>query len=148
MQIGVIGAGQCDEETYRITYRVGQLIAEKGHIVVNGGLGGVMEASARGAKSRNGIVVAILPRGKEVGNSFSDIRIATDMGHARNIIIVHSSDALISVGGGYGTISEIAIALKEGKRVASIRPPVIMEGMKVFEDPEEAVNYCISSSVK
>lgn len=148
MQIGVIGAGQCDEETYKIAYRVGQLIAEKGHIVVNGGLGGVMEASARGAKSRNGMVVAILPRGKEVGNSFSDIRIATDMGHARNIIIVHSSDALVSVGGGYGTISEIAIALKEGKRVASIRPPVIMEGMKVFEDPEEAVNYCISSSVK
>lgn len=148
MQIGVIGAGQCDEETYRIAYRVGQLIAEKGHIVVNGGLGGVMEASARGAKSRNGIVVAILPRGREVGNSFSDIRIATDMGHARNIIIVHSSDALISVGGGYGTISEIAIALKEGKRVASIKPPVVMEGMKVFEDPEEAVNYCISSSVK
>lgn len=148
MQIGVIGAGQCDEETYKIAYRVGQLIAERGHILVNGGLGGVMEASARGAKSRNGIVVAILPRGKEIGNKFSDIRIATDMGHARNIIIVHSSDALISVGGGYGTISEIAIALKEGKRVASIKPPVIIEGMKVFETPEEAVNYCISSSVK
>jgi uncharacterized protein (TIGR00725 family) len=70
------------------------------------------------------------------------------MGHARNVIIVHSCDALISVGGGYGTISEIAIALKEGKRVASLKPPVVIEGMRVFETPEEAVNYCISSSVK
>ncbi|WP_456467828.1 TIGR00725 family protein [Archaeoglobus sp.] len=146
MQIGVIGAGQCDEETYRIAFRVGQLIAEKGHILINGGLGGVMEASARGAKSRNGLVVAILPRRKEICNEFSDIRIATDMGHARNVIIVHSSDALISVGGGYGTVSEIAIALKEGKRVASINPPVVMEGMRVFETPEEAVDYCISDS--
>ncbi len=146
MQIGVIGAGQCDEETYRTAFRVGQLIAEKGHILINGGLGGVMEASARGAKSRNGLVVAILPRRKEICNEFSDIRIATDMGHARNVIIVHSSDALISVGGGYGTVSEIAIALKEGKRVASINPPVVMEGMRVFETPEEAVDYCISDS--
>lgn len=148
MQIGVIGAGECDEEIYRIAYRVGELVAEKGHVLVNGGLGGVMEASARGAKSKGGLVVAILPRKKDLCNEFADIRIATDMGHARNIIIVHSSDALISVGGGYGTISEIAIALKEGKKVASIKPPVVIEGMKVVETPEEAVDYCISSSVR
>uniref|UniRef100_A0A7C3RC33 TIGR00725 family protein n=2 Tax=Archaeoglobus fulgidus TaxID=2234 RepID=A0A7C3RC33_ARCFL len=148
MQIGVIGGGECDEEIYRIAYRVGELIAERGHVLINGGLGGVMEASAKGAKSKGGLVVAILPRKKDFCNDFSDIRIATDMGHARNIIIVHSSDALISVGGGYGTISEIAIALKEGKRVASIKPPVILKGMKVVETPEEAVNYCISSSLR
>lgn len=148
MQIGVIGAGQCDEEIYRIAYKVGQLIAERGHVLINGGLGGVMEASAKGAKSKNGTVVAILPGKKEMGNKFSDIKIATDMGHARNIIIVHSSDALISIGGGYGTISEISIALKERKKVASIRPPIVIEGMRVFESPEEAVDYCISSSVR
>jgi len=148
MQIGVIGAGECDEEIYRIAYRVGELVAEKGHVLVNGGLGGVMEASARGAKSKGGLVVAILPRKKDLCNEFADIMIATDMGHARNIIIVHSSDALISVGGGYGTISEIAIALKEGKKVASIEPPVVVKGMKVVETPEEAVDYCISSSVR
>lgn len=148
MQIGVIGAGKCDEELYNLAFRVGQLIAERGHVLINGGLGGVMEASAKGAKSRGGLVVAVLPRKKDYCNEFADIKIATDMGHARNMIIVHSSDALISVGGGYGTISEIAIALKEGKRVASLRPPVLMEGMKVFETPEEAVDYCISSSVR
>ena len=145
MQIGVIGAGECDEETYRIAYRVGELIGEKGHVLINGGLGGVMEASARGAKSKGGLVVAILPRKKDFCNEFSDIRIATDMGHARNVIIVHSSDALIAIGGGYGTLSEIAIALKEGKRVAALRPTFQVEGVRVFDSPENAVDYAISS---
>ncbi len=143
MQIGVIGAGTCDKEIYDLAYRVGELIAENGCVLINGGLGGVMEASAKGAKSKGGLVVGILPGDKDVANPYVDIRIATRMGHARNVIIVHSSDALISVGGGYGTISEIAIALKEGKRVASLRPPVVMEGMKVFEKPEDAVKYCL-----
>ncbi len=146
MQIGVIGAGSCDKEIYELAFRVGQLLAEKGCILINGGLGGVMEASARGAKSRGGITVGILPRRCEEANPFIDIRIATDMGHARNMILVHSSDALISVGGEFGTISEIAIALKEGKPVASIRPPVVLKGMKVFEKPEDAVNYVLSFS--
>ncbi|MDK2795278.1 MAG: hypothetical protein PWQ58_477 [Archaeoglobaceae archaeon] len=146
MQIGVIGASVCDEETYEIAFRVGQLLAEKGCILINGGLGGVMEASAKGAKSKGGITVGILPRKISEANPFIDIKIATDMGHARNMIIVHSSDALISIGGEYGTISEIAIALKEGKPVASLRPPVVLKGMKVFEKPEDAINYILSFS--
>jgi len=141
MQIGVVGAGICDKKIYELAYRVGQLIAERGHILINGGLGGVMEASAKGAKSRNGLIVGILPDGKEQCNRYVDIRIATYMGHARNIVIVHSSDALISVGGEYGTISEIAIALKEGKKVASLEPPVILKGVKVCRTPEEALEY-------
>lgn len=143
MQIGVIGSGICDEELYALAFRVGQLIAEKGHVLITGGLGGVMEASAKGAKSRGGLTVGILPRKAEEANPYIDIKIATDMGHARNIIIVHSCDALISVGGEYGTISEIAIALKEGKSVASIRPWVSIKGMKVFNSPEEAVEFVI-----
>jgi len=143
-QIGVVGSSVCDEHLYKIAYRVGELIAEKGCILINGGLGGVMEASAKGAKKRGGIVVGILPSGKDYCNDYVDIKIATHMGHARNIIIVHSSDAIISVGGEYGTISEIAIALKEKKKVASIEPPVILKGMKVCKTPEEAVDYVIS----
>jgi hypothetical protein len=143
MQIGVIGSGSCDERLYSIAHKVGELVAEQGHILVNGGLGGVMEASAKGAKSKGGTVVGILPSGKEYCNRYVDIKIATNMGHARNVIIVHSSDALISVGGEYGTVSEIAIALKEGKKVASIDPPVILQGMKVFKTPEEAVEYVL-----
>ncbi|MEM2786640.1 MAG: TIGR00725 family protein [Archaeoglobaceae archaeon] len=144
MQIGVIGSGSCDEETYKIAYRVGELIAERGGILINGGLGGVMEASAKGAKSKGGITVGVLPRGVEEANPYIDIKIATNMGHARNMIIVHSSDALISIGGEYGTISELAIALKERKRVASLKPPVILRGMKIFENAEEAVDYVLS----
>ncbi|MEM0303370.1 MAG: TIGR00725 family protein [Archaeoglobaceae archaeon] len=144
MQIGVIGSGSCDEETYKLAYRVGELIAERGCILINGGLGGVMEASARGAKSKGGITVGVLPRGVEEANPYIDIKIATNMGHARNMIIVHSSDALISIGGEYGTISELAIALKERKRVASLKPPVILRGMKIFENAEEAVDYVLS----
>ncbi|MDI9609985.1 MAG: TIGR00725 family protein [Archaeoglobales archaeon] len=144
MQIGVIGSGSCDEETYKLAYRVGELIAEKGCILINGGLGGVMEASAKGAKSKGGITVGVLPRGVEEANPYIDIKIATNMGHARNMIIVHSSDALISIGGEYGTISELAIALKERKRVASLKPPVILRGMKIFETAEEAVDYLVS----
>lgn len=145
MQIGVIGSGVCDKELYNLAYRTGELIAEKGHILINGGLGGVMEASARGAQSRGGLVVGILPRGITECNQWIDVKIATYMGHARNIIIVHSSDALISVGGEYGTISEIAIALKEGKKVASLRPPIIMKGMRVFDDPKDAVEFITES---
>ncbi|MEM2461937.1 MAG: TIGR00725 family protein [Archaeoglobaceae archaeon] len=144
MQIGVIGSGFCNEETYKLAYRVGELIAEKGCILINGGLGGVMEASAKGAKSKGGITVGVLPRGVEEANPYIDIKIATNMGHARNMIIVHSSDALISIGGEYGTISELAIALKERKRVASLKPPVILRGMKIFETAEEAVDYLVS----
>uniref|UniRef100_A0A7J2TKA8 TIGR00725 family protein n=1 Tax=Archaeoglobus fulgidus TaxID=2234 RepID=A0A7J2TKA8_ARCFL len=145
MQIGVIGSSICDEETYRIAYRVGELIAEKGCVLINGGLTGVMEASAKGAKSKGGITVGILPsKNLDDANPYIDIRIATNMGHARNMIIVHSSDALISIGGEYGTISEIAIALKEGKPVASLRPSILIKGMRVFERPEEAVEYVLS----
>ncbi|NHW23300.1 MAG: TIGR00725 family protein [Archaeoglobales archaeon] len=146
MQVGVIGASICDGDTYDLAFRVGQLLAEKGCVLINGGLGGVMEASAKGAKSRGGITVGILPRRRDEANPFIDIRIATDMGHARNMIIVHSSDALISVGGEFGTISEIAVALKEGKPVASLRPPVVLRGMRIFEKPEDAVNYILSFS--
>ncbi len=148
MQIGVIGAGVCDAELYSIAYRVGELIAERGCVLINGGLGGVMEASAKGAKSKGGLVVGILPRSVDEVNPYVDVRISTHMGHARNVIIVHSSDALISIGGGYGTISEIAIALKEGKKVASIKPPIVIDGMVVFSSPEEAVNYCTSDVLR
>ncbi|RLI77542.1 TIGR00725 family protein [Archaeoglobales archaeon] len=99
-QIGVIGASYCDDELYSIAYNVGKLIAKKGWILINGGLGGVMEASARGAKENGGLVVGVLPGGKQNANPYINIKIATNMYHARNMIIVYSSDALIAIGGG------------------------------------------------
>ena len=144
-QIAVVGASQCDEEVYSIAERVGELVAEKGWILVNGGLGGVMEASARGARKRGGVVVGIIPQAdKRYANPYCSTVIATNMGHARNMIIVQSSDAVIAVDGEYGTISEVAIALKEGKPVVAIKPPVELKGVKVAESPEEAVEILAS----
>ena len=139
-QIAVVGASQCDEEIYSIAERVGELIAERGWVLINGGLGGVMEASARGARKKGGVVIGIIPQpDRTYANPYCSVVIATNMGHARNMIIVHSSDAIISVGGGYGTISETAIALKEGKKVIAISPEIMLPGVIVASTPEEAV---------
>jgi hypothetical protein len=140
IQVGVIGGSDCDVKIYEIAYRLGQLLAENGCVVINGGLGGVMEASAKGAKSKDGLVIGILPFEREQANSFVDISIATNMGHARNMIIVHSSDVLVAVDGGLGTLSEIAIALKEGKKVVAINPPFEIPGIIIGESVENAVN--------
>ncbi|RLI74676.1 TIGR00725 family protein [Archaeoglobales archaeon] len=139
-QIGVIGSSHCDEKLYSIAYNVGRLIAERGWILINGGLWGVMEASAKGAKENGGIVVGILPGGKGNVNPYIDIKIATNMYHARNMIIVYSADALIAIGGEYGTISEMAIALKENKTVVAIEPNVVLDGLRIAKSAEEAID--------
>lgn len=121
MYIGVIGGQFCSEEEARVAYEVGYLLARRGAVLVCGGLGGVMEASCKGAKEAGGITIGILPgpfRGD--ANPYVDHAIATDMGQARNAVIVRTVDAVIAVGGEYGTLSEIAMALKMGKRVVAI----------------------------
>lgn len=144
MQVGVIGSGKCYDDVCDVAFRVGQLLAERGVIIINGGLGGVMEAVSRGAKSRNGFVVGIIPsKNKENANEYCNVVIATNMGHARNMIIVHSSDVIIAIGGGFGTISEIAIALKEGKKVVAYKPPVLLEGIILAESAEDAVKKAL-----
>jgi hypothetical protein len=122
-QVAVIGGGEAGNETLAKAREVGQWIARAGCVLLCGGMGGVMEASARGAKESGGLTVAILPGdSKEEANPYMDIRIVTAMSHARNAIIARSADALIVVGGEMGTLSEIALALKEGK------PVVVLEG--------------------
>ncbi len=140
IQVGVIGSSRCDQRLYEMAMKVGELLAERGCVVVNGGLGGVMEASAKGAKMKGGLTVGILPGdSKEEANPYIDIKIVTNMGHARNVIIAHTCDAIIAIGGEYGTISEMAIALKIGKKVVAIEPLVVLPGVKVVDTPEEAV---------
>ena len=144
MQVGVIGSGKCYDDVCDVAFRVGQLLAERGVIIINGGLGGVMEAVSRGAKSRNGFVVGIIPsKDRRNANEYCDVVIATNMGHARNMIIVHSSDVIIAIGGGFGTISEMAIALKEGKKVVAYKPPVLLEGIILAESAEDAVKKAL-----
>jgi uncharacterized protein (TIGR00725 family) len=140
MNISVIGAGTCDEHTYQIAEKVGQLIAQKGAILVNGGLGGVMEAASKGAKEAGGTTVGILPgSSKDEANPYITVPVTTGLSHARNIIVVRSADAVIAVSGEYGTLSEIAIALKIGKPVIGINTWDSVEGVIMVNSAEEAV---------
>ena len=116
--IGVFGAGRLDKDDplYSEARQCGRFIAEKGHIVLTGGLGGVMEAASRGAKEAHGITIGILPgdRYSTPANPYVDIPVYTGMGEARNVINVKSCNAAIAVAGEYGTLSEIALCLKTG----------------------------------
>ena len=137
--IGVIGAGEVGPAILKVAEEVGRLIAERQAVLVCGGLGGVMEASARGARAGGGITVGILPQNHTGGaNPFIEIPIATGFGEGRNVIIARTADALIAVGGEYGTLSEIALGLKMGKPVVGIRSWDI-RGIIKTESAEEAV---------
>lgn len=121
-QITVIGGGgRVPDDVDQIAERVGELIAERGAVLICGGRGGVMEAACRGAKRKGGLTIGILPDGIEGANPYVDITIVTEMGDARNVINVKSADAVIAIHGEAGTLSEIALALKAGKKVIGIR---------------------------
>ena len=139
-KIGIIGAGIVDKEIYEIAYQVGKLLAERGAIIYTGGLGGVMEAASRGAYEAGGITVGILPWHKyEDANPYVKIPVLTDMGHARNIILVRSVEIVVAIAGGYGTLSEIAITLKMWKPVIGLKTWENIPGVIYVSSPEEVV---------
>jgi len=121
-QITVVGSGgRVPPQVSEIAERVGELVVERGAVLICGGKGGMMEAACRGAKRKGGLTIGILPNGIEEANPYVDIAIVTEMGDARNIINVKSADAVIAVHGEAGTMSEIALALKAGKKVVAIK---------------------------
>ncbi|MGP8337114.1 MAG: TIGR00725 family protein [Methanosarcinaceae archaeon] len=139
-QIGVIGAGKCNENIATIAENVGREIAKRGAILICGGLGGVMRSAACGAKKEGGTTIGILPGNRrEDANPYIDIVILSAMGHARNAIIAQSSDALIAVNGEFGTLSEIALSLKMGKTVVVLESNWEIRGVIVAKDAKEAV---------
>jgi uncharacterized protein (TIGR00725 family) len=121
MFVAVIGSASCSQEVAARAEAVGREIARRGAVLVCGGRGGVMEAACRGAKAEGGTTVGILP-GADRGeaNRYVDIAIATGMGEARNAIVVRTADAVVAVSGGYGTLSEIGLALKMGRPVVGL----------------------------
>jgi len=120
--ISVIGAGQPTAAVALLAEQVGQELARRGHTLVCGGLGGVMEAACRGAKSAGGTTIGILPgRSSRDANSYVDIPIVTAMGYARNVIVVHTGEAVIAIGGAFGTLSEIGHALGDGIPVVGLK---------------------------
>ncbi|MGB9301567.1 MAG: TIGR00725 family protein, partial [Anaerolineae bacterium] len=115
MMVAVIGDGFCSADTALLAEEVGRLLAQKGAAVVCGGLGGVMEAACRGAKEAGGLTIGILPgTSRRDANPYVDIPIVTGIREARNVIVVSSAQSVIAVSGSFGTLSEIAHALKLG----------------------------------
>lgn len=119
--ISVIGNSACGPDEYETALELGKEIACRKAVLVCGGLGGVMEAAAKGAKEAGGITVGILPgTDKHAANPFIDITVTTGMGEGRNLIVALSADAVIAVGGALGTLSELAFALKHKKPVIGL----------------------------
>ncbi len=148
-QIAVVGSSSARGEICALAEQVGEEIARAGAALICGGLGGVMEASAKGAKKSGGVTIGILPgESKAEANPYIDFKIVTSMSHARNAIIARSADAVIAVGGEYGTLSEVALALKEGKPVVVLETTSELEkllreikdeNLRFAASPEEAV---------
>ena len=119
--ISVIGASQASASELRLAEAVGREVAKAGVVLVCGGMGGVMEAACRGAKAEKGMTVGILPGDNRTSaNEFVDIPIVTGIGHARNVAVVKTGQAVIAVGGSYGTLSEIGYALNAGLPVIGL----------------------------
>jgi uncharacterized protein (TIGR00725 family) len=137
--IGVVGPGEASEAELASAEEVGAGLASLGAVVVTGGLGGVMEAACRGARSRRGRTLGILPgEDREAANGWVEIAVATGLGELRNGLIVRACDALVAVGGGHGTLSEVALALKLGRPVVGLGTWAV-HGVDEVTTPAEAV---------
>jgi uncharacterized protein (TIGR00725 family) len=142
-RIGLIGGSAPAPKHLHIAEAMGRLIAENGFVLVNGGLKGVMEASARGAKAAGGWVIGILPgRSAQEANPFTDIAIPTGLGYLRNALVVLNSDVLVAIDGSYGTLSEIAYTQIYGKKIFGIETWDI-PGVIAVETPQAAMQQII-----
>jgi uncharacterized protein (TIGR00725 family) len=136
-QVSVIGSGR---EWEGDAAEVGRLLAEQGCAVVTGGLDEVMEAAHRGAKAAGGATIAILPgEDRRAANRWADHVVVTGIGHARNLAVAASGEAVIAVGGSYGTLAEMAFALRLGRRVVALDGAPEVEGALRAGTPAEAV---------
>jgi uncharacterized protein (TIGR00725 family) len=153
MMIAVIGGDNAPQDAVRLAEKVGREIAERGHTLICGGRGGVMEGACRGATSAGGHTIGILP-GPDASeaNPCVEFPIVTNLGAARNVIVVLSADAVIAIDGSYGTLSEIALALVHGKPVAGLGTWRISDDFGVEDTrvvraktPKEAVELAISA---
>jgi len=146
--VAVVGGGEADPDVLAIAEEVGRHLARRDAVVLCGGLGGVMEAACRGAKAEGGTTVGILPtEDRHNANPYVDIAIATGMGEARNALVVRAADVVLAVDGEFGTLSEIALALRTGTPVVGIatwelsmqgRPVDVILRVETAEDAVEA----------
>lgn len=136
MYVSVVGGGECSQEMYEMAVDVGRKIARMNAVLITGGLGGVMEGVCKGSKEEGGTTIGIIPgEEREEANAYLDYVIATGLGQARNALVVLNADVVIAIDGEYGTLSEIAMALKYGKRVYGLKTWDV--GIKNCENVDE-----------
>lgn len=141
--IAVIGSGGPEADT-DAARAVGRAVASQGAVLVCGGLGGVMEAAAAGAREEGGLTVGLLPGiDRDAGNPYLSVALPTGLGELRNGLVVRAADAVIAIDGGAGTLSEIAFALKTGVPVVSLGAWDVDERIHRVEDPEAAVELAV-----
>lgn len=141
VQVAVVGSGA---EWEGAAEEVGRLLAERGCTVVTGGLDEVMAAAQRGAKSAGGTTLAILPgETRDAANPWADHVVVTGIGHARNLAVAASGDAVIAIGGSYGTLAEMAFALRLGRRVVALEGAPEVDGALRAQTPADAVDLAL-----
>ncbi len=141
-QVSVIGSGAEWEDAAQ---EIGRLLAERGCTVVTGGLGEVMAAAQRGAKEAGGTTLAILPgEEREAANRWADHVVVTGIGHARNLAVAASGEAVIAVGGSWGTLAEIAFARRLGRPVVALEGAPAVDGVERAAAPREAVERALA----
>ncbi len=138
MYVAVVGPGEASEDETAMAREAGRLLAAAGHVIVTGGLGGVMAAAAEGAA--DGTVVALLPgTDRSAASPGHHVVIPTGLGEMRNALVVRAADAVLAVGGAWGTLSEIALAVRTGVPVLAVRSWDLPEPVRHFETVAEAV---------
>jgi hypothetical protein len=149
--IAVIGGKQPSPQEAELAEEVGRKLAIKGATLVCGGLGGVMEAACQGAQSEGGVTIGILPgESRQAANPYVEIPIVTGIGYARNLAVVKSAQAVIAIGGSYGTLSEISHALQSGIPVIGLNTwSLFRNGQQdnsiiLAQNPTEAVNKALN----
>jgi uncharacterized protein (TIGR00725 family) len=155
VHVAVIGGGHAPPEECDQAARVGRALAEAGVVVVTGGLGGVMEAACRGARDGGGTSIGILPGAdRDSANAYVDVAVATGMGEGRNVLVVRNADAVVAVGGEFGTLSEVALALQAGIAVIGLgswelakggRP---VHGVIAASSPEQAADLAVREAAR
>ncbi|HVC72017.1 MAG TPA: TIGR00725 family protein [Acidimicrobiales bacterium] len=152
--VAVVGPGRASAGECRAAEQVGRRIGEAGAVLVCGGLGGVMEAACRGGRAGGATTLGILPgTDRSAANDFVDVAVATGIGEARNALVVATADAVVAVGGEFGTLSEIALALKAGRPVVGLeswelqRRGTAVAGVRRATGPDEAAALALALAV-
>ena len=155
MHVAVSGGGEADDEACRLAEQVGFELARRGAVLVTGGLGGAMAAACRGAKAGGGMTIGILPSDDRAdANPWVDVAVPTGLGEGRNALVVQAADAVVAVAGEFGTLSEIALALRLGRPVIGLgtwelaRDGRPVEAIRAVASPSEAAETAVAMATE